>query len=68
MLLGCVSKGMVGGETILIYARDLYRELKKFPNVVDQLRKDFYWYKKGFSNEIFKRYLQCIMVKQNLGI
>lgn len=55
MLLGCVSKGMVGGETILIYARDLYRELKKFPNVVDQLRKDFYWYKKGFSNEIFKR-------------
>ena len=55
MVLGCVSKGMAGGETILIFANELYKELKKFPNVVRELKKNFFWYKKGFSNEIFKR-------------
>ncbi len=54
MVLGCISKGMAGGETILIFANELYKELKKFPKVLRELKKNFLWYKKGFSKETFK--------------
>ena len=55
MVLGCLSKGMVGGETILVYAKDVYKQLLNFPDALKELQKKFFWYKKGFSKEIFKK-------------
>ena len=67
MVLGCLSKGMVGGETILVYAKDVYKQLLNFPDALG-ITKKFFGIKR-FSKEIFKNLLlKFLMTKFILDI
>ena len=55
MILSCLSPGLVGGETILVSAKDIYRKLsKKFKLAKKILQQNFYWEKRGVSNTFYK--------------
>ena len=51
MILSCLSSGLVGGETILVNAKDVYNQLNKKFNLSKKiLQKNYYWEKRGVAN------------------
>ena len=55
LILSCVSKAEVGGETILVNGNDIYKILKKkYRLALKILRKNFYWEKRGISESFYK--------------
>lgn len=55
MILSCLSSAMIGGETILLSAKNIYKELsKKFKLAKKILQQNFYWEKRGISNTFYK--------------
>ena len=54
MILSCLSEGQVGGETILINAKDIYEKLRKrFKLAKKILQKNFYWEKRGVAKTFY---------------
>ena len=54
MILSCLSSGLVGGETILVNAKNIYEKLnKKFKLAKRTLQKKFYWEKRGLSKSFY---------------
>ncbi|MCG3165607.1 MAG: hypothetical protein POELPBGB_01375 [Bacteroidia bacterium] len=53
LVLGCIQQGLIGGETILVHADELYRELLKFPIVIDILKGQFFWELRGQSQNYY---------------
>ena len=54
MILSCLSSGLVGGETILVNAKDVYNQLnKKFKHAKKILQKNYYWEKRGVANSFY---------------
>lgn len=51
LILACGQKALLGGESILIDASAVYAELMKFPNVLEELKCDFYFENRGMSEE-----------------
>lgn len=52
LVLGCASTAVVGGESILIRAREICGYLKAFPEVEAILRQPFYFEGRGMSQEV----------------
>ncbi|TFY84052.1 hypothetical protein DYL59_31040 [Pseudomonas kairouanensis] len=51
LILACGQKALVGGESILIDASAVYAELMAFPEVLEELKYDFYFENRGMSDE-----------------
>lgn len=51
LILACGQKALLGGESILIDSSAVYAELMKFPNVLEELKCDFYFENRGMSEE-----------------
>lgn len=55
MILSCLSSGLVGGETILVNAKDVFIKLnKEYKFAKKILQQNFYWEKRGLSNSYYK--------------
>ena len=55
LILSCVSKAEIGGETILVNGKEIYKILKrKFKLALSILQKNFYWEKRGISESFYK--------------
>ncbi len=55
LILSCVSKAEIGGETILVNGKEIYKILKKkFKLALSILKKNFYWEKRGISESFYK--------------
>lgn len=51
LILACGQKALLGGESILIDASAVYAELMEFPDVLEELKCDFYFENRGMSEE-----------------
>lgn len=51
LILACGQKALLGGESILIDASAVYAELMAFPDVLDELKCNFYFENRGMSEE-----------------
>jgi len=51
LILACGQKALLGGESILIDASAVYAELMAFPEVLEELKCDFYFENRGMSEE-----------------
>ncbi|WP_411379828.1 TauD/TfdA family dioxygenase [Pseudomonas sp. MPB26] len=51
LILACGQKARLGGESILIDASAVYAELMAFPEVLEELKCDFYFENRGMSEE-----------------
>lgn len=55
LIFGCLAEAESGGESILVDSDKLYNELKnKFKLAKKILTKNFYWEKRGVSNELYR--------------
>lgn len=56
LMLACAAPATIGGESILIRAQDIYKELLAFPDILNVLEQDFYFEGRGMAQEyaIFK--------------
>mgnify|MGYP001171690467 FL=1 len=54
MILSCLAEGQVGGETILVSAKNVYEKLKKnFKQANKILQKKFIWEKRGVAKSFY---------------
>lgn len=51
LVLACGQKALLGGESILIDASAVYAELMAFADVLEELKRDFYFENRGMSEE-----------------
>ncbi|USW95805.1 TauD/TfdA family dioxygenase [Pseudomonas proteolytica] len=51
LVLACGQKALLGGESILIDASAVYAELMGFPQILEELKCDFYFENRGMSQE-----------------
>ncbi len=51
LILACASPALLGGESILIRAGDVFEELKAYPDVVEILSQPFYFEGRGMQAE-----------------
>ncbi|MCU1786608.1 TauD/TfdA family dioxygenase [Pseudomonas sp. 13B_2.1_Bac1] len=51
LILACGQKALLGGESILIDASAVYAELMAFPDVLEDLKCDFYFENRGMAIE-----------------
>lgn len=51
LILACGQKALLGGESILIDASAVYAQLMKFPDVLEELKCDFYFENRGMSEK-----------------
>jgi hypothetical protein len=51
LILACGQKALLGGESILIDASAVYAELMAFPDVLEELKCDFYFENRGMAIE-----------------
>lgn len=51
LILACGQKARLGGESILIDASAVYAELMAFPDILEELKCDFYFENRGMSEE-----------------
>ncbi|KAA8559974.1 hypothetical protein FX985_00008 [Pseudomonas extremaustralis] len=51
LILACGQKALLGGESILIDASAVYAELMAFPEVLEELKCDFYFENRGMAEE-----------------
>ena len=51
LILACGQKALLGGESILIDASAVYAELMAFPDVLDELKCDFFFENRGMSED-----------------
>lgn len=51
LILACGQKALLGGESILIDASAVYAELMAFPEVLEELKCDFYFENRGMSED-----------------
>jgi alpha-ketoglutarate-dependent taurine dioxygenase len=56
LILACGQKALLGGESILIDASAAYAELMAFPEILEELKCDFFFENRGMSEdeELFK--------------
>lgn len=52
LLLACTAPATIGGETILVRAPDMVRELEMFPDVLATLRQDFWFEGRGMGEKV----------------
>lgn len=52
LLLACTAPATVGGESIMVRAPDLLRELRAFPDVVEILAQDFWFEGRGMGEAV----------------
>ena len=56
MILSCLAEGQVGGETILVSAKNVYEKLRKnFKQANKILQKKFIWEKKRCGESFLYR-------------
>ncbi|MCF5667738.1 TauD/TfdA family dioxygenase [Pseudomonas marginalis] len=51
LILACGQKALLGGESILIDASAVYAELMTFPEILEELKCDFFFENRGMSDE-----------------
>lgn len=51
LILACGQKALLGGESILIDASAVYAELMAFPEILEELKCDFFFENRGMSDE-----------------
>ena len=51
LILACGQKALLGGESILIDASAVYAELMAFPEILEELKCDFFFEIRGMSDE-----------------
>ena len=51
LILACGQKALLGGESILIDASAVYAEFMAFPDILEELKCDFYFESRGMSEE-----------------
>ncbi|NVZ69491.1 TauD/TfdA family dioxygenase [Pseudomonas costantinii] len=51
LILACGQKALLGGESILIDASAVYAEMMAFPEILEELKCDFYFENRGMSEE-----------------
>lgn len=51
LILACGQKALLGGESILINASAVYAELMAFPDVLTQLKCDFFFENRGMAED-----------------
>lgn len=51
LILACGQKALLGGESILIDASSVYAELMAFPEILEELKCDFFFENRGMSDE-----------------
>lgn len=51
LILACGQRALLGGESILIDASAVYAELMAFPDVLEELKCDFYFENRGMAIE-----------------
>ncbi|AZE63292.1 MULTISPECIES: TauD/TfdA family dioxygenase [Pseudomonas] len=51
LILACGQKALLGGESILIDASAVYAELMAFPEVLEELKCDFFFENRGMSED-----------------
>lgn len=55
LMFSCLSSAKAGGETILVDAKEIHKELSiNFREAKKILEKNFYWEKRGVSDELYK--------------
>jgi hypothetical protein len=55
LMFSCLSKAQAGGETILVDAEIINKELSLYyPEAKKVLMKNFYWEKRGVANELYR--------------
>lgn len=54
LVFSCHQPGLVGGETVLVSALTLHKELKRYPEILTILEGEFWWERRGLSDEIFR--------------
>ena len=55
LLFACLSSARAGGETILVDSEQIHKELSKnFKQAKKILEQNFYWEKRGVSEELYK--------------
>jgi alpha-ketoglutarate-dependent taurine dioxygenase len=55
LLLTCLEKSPVGGESIIVDGRKVYESLKKdFPESLRTLEQDFWWEKRGVADALYR--------------
>ncbi|MCF5047159.1 hypothetical protein GIW77_13275 [Pseudomonas simiae] len=51
LILACGQKALLGGESILFAASAVYAELMAFPEILEELKCDFFFENRGMSDE-----------------
>ncbi|WP_241771020.1 TauD/TfdA family dioxygenase [Pseudomonas lactis] len=51
LILACGQKALLGGESILIDASAVYAELMAFPEILEELKCDFFFENRGMAEE-----------------
>ncbi|AKS08110.1 TauD/TfdA family dioxygenase [Pseudomonas trivialis] len=51
LILACAQKALLGGESILIDASAVYAELMAFPEILEELKGDFFFENRGMSDD-----------------
>ena len=55
LMFSCLSSAKAGGETILVDSKKIHKELSKnFKEAKKILEKNFYWEKRGLTEELYK--------------
>ncbi|KVN25990.1 hypothetical protein WJ63_15150 [Burkholderia pyrrocinia] len=65
LLLGCASAAQVGGETIVLRARDVAAELEKLDGVLDTLSRPFWFDGRGMSQGCFQAPIHAVVEQRH---